>query len=165
MIDVVTRVPVEELEYPVHDDIISDVEVLVKELAKLLSVQFGIDALGFLKNHHNLSELSICILLGYRCLTCSGKKKALVNTFSEYCDLRDGCAHHDMIVKVQQSVDLVLGEVRLLQQDLHLLLVVLVGLAGGRVADGHCTRHQLSRIFYINTIVLQSLAAMALLSW
>ena len=69
VIDVVTRVPVEELEYPVHDDIISDVEVLVKELAKLLSVQFGIDALGFLKNHHNLSELSICILLGYRCLT------------------------------------------------------------------------------------------------
>ena len=61
-------------------------------------------------------------------------------------------AHHDLIVKVQQSVDLVLGEVRLLQQDLHLLLVVLVGLAGGGVADGHSTRHHLSRIFYINTL-------------
>ena len=55
-------------------------------------------------------------------------------------------------MKVQQSVDLVLGEVRLLQQDLHLLLVVLVGLAGGGVADGHSTRHHLSRIFYINTL-------------
>ena len=83
-------------------------------------------------------------------MRCKGT--AAVNTFSEYCDLRDGCAHHDLIVKVQQSVDLVLGEVRLLQQDLHLLLVVLVGLAGGRVADGHCTRHQLSRMFYINTL-------------
>ena len=61
-------------------------------------------------------------------------------------------------MKVQQSVDLVLGEVRLLQQDLHLLLVVLVGLAGGRVADGHSTRHHLSGIFCINTLLKSSAA-------
>ena len=75
VVDVVTRVPVEELEYPVHDDIISDVEVLVKKLAKLLSVQFCIDALRFLKNHHNLLELSICILVSNK--FCGGKEKAL----------------------------------------------------------------------------------------
>ena len=79
MVDVVTRVPVEELEYPVHDDIISDVEVLVKKLAKLLSVQFCIDALRFLKNHHNLLELSICSLLSNK--FCGGKEKALLEHF------------------------------------------------------------------------------------